>query len=165
MLCSSFFTAMADNLQKTNLWRGRVIVYAPLFLWIGVIFYLSSQQGAMSRTSIFIRPILLFLFPDAPEETLVIYHGYVRKFAHFAEYFVLAFLSFRAFRSSSNGFLQKYRFLVSFILVFSIASLDEFNQSFLASRTGSFWDVLLDTVGGLSMLVILYFWNLRNKNV
>ena len=146
-------------------WRGRVLRYAPLFLWIGVIFFLSSQQGAMSKTSIFIRPVLLFLFPDAPEETLLIYHGYIRKFAHFAEYFALAFLAFRAFRSSSNEFLLKYRFPLSFILVFSIASLDEFNQSFLASRTGSLWDVLLDTAGGLTMLVILYFWDRRNQTV
>lgn len=119
----------------------------------------------MSKTSVFIRPILLFLFPNAPEETLVIYHGYVRKFAHFAEYFVLAFFALRAFRSPAHGFLQKYRYLVSFILVFAIASLDEFNQSFLASRTSSFWDVLLDTSGGLTMLMILYFWNRRNKTV
>ncbi len=155
---------MADNLQKTNLWRARIIAYAPLFLWIGVIFFFSSRQGSMSKTSVFIRPILLFLFPDAPEETLVIYHGYIRKFAHFAEYFVLAFLAFRAF-SASNGFLRKYRFPASFILVFSIASLDEFNQSFLASRTGSIRDVLLDTAGGLTILMILYFWGRRNQTV
>lgn len=152
---------MAVDFQNKK-WRGRVIAYAPLFLWIGVIFYLSSQQGAMSRTSIFIRPILLFLFPNAPEETLVIYHGYIRKFAHFAEYFALAFLAFRTF-SASNGFLRKFRFFASFILVFTIASLDEFNQSFLASRTGSIRDVLLDTAGGLTILMILYFWNRRSK--
>src|SRR5215210_2830658 len=141
--------------------RGRFLRYAPLILWIGVIFFLSSKQGSMSETSIFIRLILLFLFPNAPEETLVIYHGYIRKFAHFAEYAALAFLAFRAFSSSSNIFLQKYRFFVSFILVFSIASLDEFNQSFIASRTSSFWDVLLDTAGGLTVLIFVYFIKIR----
>jgi VanZ family protein len=151
---------------KTSKRRGRVSRYAPLFLWIGVIFFLSSGQGAMSETSLYIRPLLLFLFPNAPEETLAIYHGYIRKFAHFAEYAALAFFAFRAFSSSSNEFLQKYRFFVSLILVFSIASLDEFNQSFLTSRTGSFWDVLLDTFGGLTILMILYFWTSeKNKEV
>ena len=152
-----------ENSNRNSLWRGRIIAYAPLFLWIGVIFFLSSQQGSMSRTSVFIRPILLFLFPDAPEETLIIYHGYIRKFAHFAEYFALAFFAFRAFRLSSNEFLQKYRFFVSLILVFLVASLDEFNQSFLVSRTSSFWDVLLDTAGGLAMLIVLYFWERLSK--
>lgn len=119
----------------------------------------------MSQTSVFIRPILLFLFPGASEETLVVYHGYVRKFAHFAEYSALAFFAFRAFRSSVSDFVRKHRYIVSFVLVIAVASLDEFNQSRIVSRTGSFRDVLLDTAGGLTMLVILYFWNLRYKSV
>ena len=141
--------------------RGRFLRYAPLILWIGVIFFFSSQQGSMSKTSIFIRPILLFLFPNAPEETLTIYHGYIRKLAHFTEYAVLAFIALRTFRSPANEFLQKHRYFVSFILVFSIASLDEFNQSFIASRTSSFWDVLLDTAGGLTVLIFVYFIKIR----
>lgn len=119
----------------------------------------------MTNTSLFIRPLLLFFFPGAPEETLLIYHGYIRKFAHFAEYAALAFFALRAFSLSSIEFLQKYRFIVSFILVLLIAALDEFNQSFSAARTGSFQDVLLDSFGGLTMLAILYFWNFRNRAV
>lgn len=146
--------------EQTN-WRRRVLYYAPLFLWIGVIFFLSSKPGAMSNTSIFIRPILLFLFPDAAEETLLIYHGYIRKLAHFTEYAVLAFLAFRAFSSSSIYFLQKRPFFISLILVILVASLDEFNQSFLASRTASIRDVLLDITGGLTVLLIFYLFNIR----
>lgn len=154
---------MNDSLQKNLKWRGRIIAYAPLFLWIGVIFFLSGGQGSMTQTSRFIRPLLLFLFPNAPEETLLIYHGYIRKFAHFAEYAALAFFAFRAFSQSSNGFLRNYRYFTSLILVLSIASLDEFNQSFSAARTGSFQDVLLDVFGGSVMLAILYLWNFRRR--
>ncbi len=154
---------MSDKELKSSVWRGRVLRYAPLFLWIGLIFFLSGGQAAMSETSRFIRPLLMFLFPNTPEATLIIYHGYIRKFAHFAEYAALAFFAFRAFSLSSIEFLQKYRFIVSFILVLSIAALDEFNQSFSAARTGSFQDVLLDAFGGLTMLAILYFWNFRNR--
>jgi VanZ family protein len=145
--------------------RGRFICYAPLFLWISVIFFFSTAQASMSNTSRFIRPILVFLFPNAPEETLLIYHVYVRKFAHFAEYAVLAFFASRAFSLSSKNSLRKYWFPASFLLVFFIASLDEINQSFLATRTGSFWDVLLDISGGLTILLILYFFKIwRNRN-
>jgi VanZ family protein len=151
---------MASDLQKSK-WRECVWRYAPLFLWIGVIFFFSSRQGAMSNTSLFVRPILLFFFPDATEETLLIYHGYVRKLAHFVEYAALAFFAFRAFSPSSNKFLRDYSYFVSFVLVFFIAALDEFNQSFSAARTGSFQDVLLDLFGGLTMLTVLYFWNFR----
>ena len=52
------------NVQNSSLqkWREAVTVYAPLFLWIGVIFYFSSGQGSMAETSRFIRPLLEFLF-------------------------------------------------------------------------------------------------------
>ena len=63
--------------------RALLLQYAPVVFWIAVIFFLSSDQGSMSQTSRFIRPLLEFLFPAAPEETLLIYHGYIRKAAHF----------------------------------------------------------------------------------
>lgn len=108
----------------------------------------------MSSTSRFIRPLLEFLFPAAPEEILVIYHGYIRKFAHFAEYFVLAFFAARAFNGSANKFLKKYWSVFAFALVALVATADETNQSFLASRTSSVYDVLLDCSGGLTMILL-----------
>lgn len=161
--CSSFFiVAMVNDLQELK-WRGRFFRYAPLFLWIGVIFFASTTQGAMQKTSYFIRPILEFLFPDATEETLIVYHGYIRKFAHFTEYAILAFWAFRAFRSSSVKFLQKYWFLFAFVLVFFVASIDEYNQSFNSLRTGSVYDVLLDVSGGTLMIIFLAFYRRNYK--
>src|SRR5687767_13318109 len=95
------------DLQTAD-WRGRFFRYAPLILWVGVIFFLSSGQAAMSQTSRFIRPLLEFLFSGVPEETLIAYHSYIRKFAHFAVYAVLAFWAARAFLGSSVKSLQKY---------------------------------------------------------
>lgn len=141
--------------KKQNIWRGRIIRYAPLLLWIGVIFFLSSTQGSMARTSIFVRPVLEFLFPGAPEETLIIYHGYVRKLAHFTAYAILGFWGWRAFINSANRFLQNYWFLSSLLLITIIALLDEFNQSFNAARTGSMRDVGIDICGGLAMLAFI----------
>ena len=143
-------------LKKTNR-RGRFSRYAPLILWIGVIFFLSSRAGSMSNTSLFMRPILRFLFPEAPEEVLLIYHGYVRKFAHFAVYAVLAFWASRAFVSSSALHLQKYWFGFAFGLVLLVAAADETNQSFLTSRTSSPFDVALDCFGGLTMILLFAF--------
>ena len=92
-------------------WRGRIFRYAPLILWIGVVLFASTTMGSMSKTSRFFRPLLEFLFPNAPEETLLIYHGYIRKMAHLTEYGILAFWASRAFWNSSVRFLQKYWFL------------------------------------------------------
>ena len=144
------------NSQSKINWRANLWTYAPVFLWIGVIFFLSSNQGSMSQTSLFIRPLLKFLFPTAPEETLQIYHGYIRKSAHFAEYALLAFFAVRAFARSSLTNLRNLRYLLPIVLVAVIASIDEFNQGFEASRTGSFRDVLLDIAGGTAMVAILW---------
>jgi VanZ family protein len=134
--------------------------YVPLVLWIGVIFFLSSGQGASGRTSLIIRPILEFLFPNAPEETLVFYHGAIRKCAHFTEYAVLGLLACRAFlpRFDSRLILA----VISLGLVISIASLDEFNQSFNPLRTSSPYDVAIDISGG-TVAILLYFFLTRNR--
>lgn len=155
-------------------WRGRILRYAPLILWIAVIFFFSSSLGAASNTSRFIRPALEWLFPDASAETLTIYHGYVRKFAHFAEYAILAFWSWRAFKGgnphvgkveemhapSQSRFrlvrlVEKYWHVISFLIVVLVASIDEFNQSLNTMRTGSGYDVLLDVFGGVCMILVI----------
>lgn len=145
-------------------WRGRFFRYAPLILWIGVILFASTTQGAMSNTSRIIRPLLMFLFPNAPEETLSVYHGYIRKAAHFTEYAVLAFFAARAFSTSTKKFLQKLWLLFAFAVVLIVASIDETNQSFNSARTGSIYDVLLDCSGGMAMIILFYIYRFR-KNI
>ena len=143
------------NLEK-NKRRERIFRYAPLILWIGLVLFLSTNQASMSNTSRFVRPLLEFLFPNAPEEVLIMYHGYVRKLAHLTEYAVLAFWASRAFSKSSLKILRRFWFVFAFVLVFLIASIDETNQSYIASRTGSIYDVFLDAAGGILMILIFY---------
>jgi VanZ family protein len=142
--------------------RGRITRYAPLVIWMAVILGLGFGEASMSETSRFIRPLLKFLFPDAPESTLAFYHGLIRKSAHFVEYGVLAFLAVRAFSASSIRSLKSGRFRFAIALVVLIAASDEFHQSFEPSRTGSPLDILIDVSGGLAILVcygLLMRWN------
>lgn len=110
----------------------------------------------MSNTSRFIRPLLVFLFPNAPEGTLIVYHNYIRKFAHFAEYAGLAFFAARAFFNSNKKILRKFWYLFALLSVLFVAVIDETNQSFNAARTGSPTDVLIDVSGGFAMILIFY---------
>jgi VanZ family protein len=146
-------TAKNSTNQKR---RERFFRYAPLILWISVVLFASTTTGSMSNTSLIIRPILIFLFPNAPEEIINLYHNFIRKTAHFTEYAGLAFFAARAFSTSSVKSLQRYWFVFAFISVFLIASIDETNQSFNPTRTGSIYDVLLDCSSGLTMIVIFY---------
>jgi VanZ family protein len=136
-------------------WREAFFAYAPLFLWIGVIFYMSSGAGAFEHTSRFIGPLLAFLFPDASAETLAIYHVYIRKFAHFGAYGILALLAWRAFRNARSWPIRT----LGVVLV--VAVIDEINQSYNSSRTGTATDVLLDLLGGAFAVCLVWLVSQR----
>ncbi len=146
---------------ETNKWREQLMLYAPLLFWIGVIFFLSSGQGSMSQTSRIIRPILEFLFPTAPEETLILYHGLIRKLAHLTEYAILGLLASRAFTRSKSNLLNKAPYVLAGAVVIFVAVLDELNQSFNPARTGSPFDSLIDITGGVFAIILFYLFSRR----
>ena len=152
---------MTDGEISENKWRRHAIRYAPLVLWTLVIFGFSTGAASMDETSRIIRPILKYLFPATPDNVINIYHGYVRKLAHFTEYSILAFFAFRAVRNSTIVFLRSWTLLVPVAIVIVVASLDEFHQSFVASRTSSGWDVLLDVSGGAVTAFSCWFFTKR----
>jgi VanZ family protein len=60
--------------------------------------------------------------------------------------------------------LREHWVVASLILVVACALLDEFHQSFVASRTASILDSLIDITGGLFMLICLaHFKRTRMK--
>lgn len=139
----------------------RTIIFglAPVLFWIGVIFFLSSGSGSVEHTSRIIRPLLEFLFPTAPEETLQLYHFYIRKLAHFTEYTILGVLATRLFLA-----LNFRRWVVvSLVLCVAVAALDEFNQSYVSSRTSSPSDVLIDCLGAAFAIGVVGYINRRRS--
>ena len=149
---------------SANLWRERFIAYAPLLFWIGVIFFLSSSAGSFGETSRFIGPILRFLFPDAPPDTISYYHGIIRKLAHVTVYAILAILIVRSIKLQRRSASWLANFGLTLGIVILVGTLDETNQSFLTTRTGSPWDVLLDLLGGcLGMLSALFVYRDRER--
>lgn len=131
-------------------------LYLPLILWIGGIFYLSSNKGSVAKTSKYVEPILNSLIPDTSEEKLRIYHLCFRKLCHFVGYAILALFASIVFYNSSISVVNKFWYLPAFFVVLIVASADEFKQSFYANRTGSISDVGLDCAGGLTNIFL--FW-------
>ncbi|MBC7798385.1 MAG: VanZ family protein [Pyrinomonadaceae bacterium] len=136
--------------------RGRLWRYAPLIFWLCVIAYFSSGNASMSNTSRVIRPILLFLIPDLDEISILTIQVFIRKTAHFITYFTLALLASRAFATSKITFLRRFWFAFAFLIMLITASLDEFHQSYLSTRTGSAYDVSLDSIGGATAILIYF---------
>lgn len=147
-----------------KVWRGRLIRYTPFVLWTGIVLAFSTGGASMSNTSRIIRPLLQFLFPGAPEATLIFYHGVIRKSAHFFEYGVLGLLAIRAFAGSAVWFLGARPFFSAFIAALLVAMVDETNQSFDPSRTGSFGDVAIDLAGAACALGVAAVIKFRRKN-
>lgn len=136
--------------------RHRLRRYGPLVLWAAVIFLFSSGLFSGSHTAAFAGPILRWLFPHASDATINLIHAIViRKGAHLTAYAILALLAARAFGSSSHRWIRAHWFLTSLLFVMVYSLSDEYHQSFVASRTGSIYDSMIDSFGGLMALTVL----------
>jgi len=72
------------------------------------------------------------------------------------EYAILALLAARAFRTSSRDCCGRAGFGTSLLLVIAYSLTDEFHQSFVPSRTASIYDSMIDGLGGLTALAMLW---------
>lgn len=135
---------------------------APILLlaWMGLIFYMSSQQGGESSSlSNKIVSKLFSLFPflgdpnDTEAEIFLTFSLIVRKTAHFTEYLILAVLAF-FFISSYYVCMGAYVFSWLFATVYAIT--DEVHQGFVAGRVAAAFDVRVDSAGALLGVVICY---------
>ena len=147
---------LSDQSTPQNPTVSRLGRYLPLVLWMAVISYASTGGFSAINTSRIISPLLLWLFPNTTPETLAAVHFGIRKASHFGEYCLLGLLSARAFRKSSHLVVQRHWFLVALLLIAVYALLDEYHQSFVASRTGSIYDSFIDMVGGLTALIFIH---------
>jgi VanZ family protein len=128
-------------------------------LWLGLIVGESTNYGSAENTSRIIYPILHFLMGLDPFRFLV-WHFYIRKTGHFVGYFMLSVLFFRAWRATLplpgvfRWSLQWAR--IAFFMSALVATMDEWHQTYLASRTGSLRDVLLDSTAALTAQIMIF---------
>ena len=132
---------------------GWVKRWWPAFVWALVISGFSTQAFTADNTGAVIIPVLHWFFPSFSPETLGALHFAIRKCAHLTEYFILSWLILRGLRGDNKVAKIQWA-LLTIVLVFCYASLDEFHQSFVPGRTASFRDVLLDTSGGIAAQVV-----------
>jgi len=85
----------------------------------------------------------------------------VDKLAHFVEYAIFAFLTFRSFANIRSNMNLTPAYVLSLIFLIIFAVLDEFYQSFIPGRFSDLGDVLVDIFG--SLLVVTFFWLRRRR--
>jgi len=151
----------SDSDRKPS--RRRWWRYGPPIVWAILIFIGSGDLLSGSHTGGFLLKPLRWLFPHASEATLGVIHFWVRKAGHLTEYGILAGLTARAFRTSSVEFLRTGWFWAALTVVVVYSLSDEFHQSFVPSRGASLHDSMIDSVGGLLGLTIVWWWHRRSQ--
>jgi VanZ family protein len=138
-------------------------------LWLIVIAIESSTYLSSHNTSRILYPLLHFLF-GLNHARFEHWHVYIRKGGHVFGYGLLSILLFRAWRETLPALGNpKWTVRWATIAVLGtalVASLDEWHQSYLPSRTGTPWDVLLDTCAGIGAQMLLflgYVWSKKGS--
>lgn len=128
-------------------------------LWLIVIAIESTTYLSAHNTSRLLYPIFHFLF-GIDRAGFEPWNFFLRKTGHVIGYGLLCIFLFRAWRETlpERGD-PKWTLRWASIAVLGtalVASLDEWHQSFLPSRTGRWQDVVLDTCAGIGAQLLLF---------
>ena len=129
-------------------------------LWLIVIAIESTALASSENTSRILYPLLHYLF-NMDWERFDYWHFYIRKTGHVFGYGMLCFLLFRALRATlpKNDLKWTARWAgVAILGTAVVASLDEWHQSFIPTRTGRWQDVVLDTCAGVAAQILILLW-------
>jgi VanZ family protein len=147
---------MEGRLQTPHQLR-LVMAWLPALCWAAVIFSLSTDAFSAEHTGRILRLILFTLMPHLSEQTFVTIHFFVRKTAHFTEYFIFCLLLYRGIRGGRRGWRWSWA-LTALLIAAGYSALDEIHQAFVASRTASPYDSLLDSIGATFAVIALFLW-------
>jgi len=135
-----------------------VRVWLPSAIWLAVIVAESTNLGSSEHTSRILYPIFRFLFEMDPAR-FAVWNALLRKTGHFVGYFTLSVLLFRSWRATFPRLSTRWCLqwaTLTFLCTSLVAILDEWHQSFLLSRTGTFRDVILDGSAGFVAQITLF---------
>lgn len=134
---------------------------ALIIIWMLTIFNFSHQNstessGLSDKIIVKIAETLSKKELSATEKRHIIkkYKLLVRKAAHFISYFILGTLIIILFIDLKINIKKSN--LITLIICFIYACTDEIHQLFISGRNGSFIDVLIDTFGAATSLIIIY---------
>ncbi len=141
--------------------RNILKAWIAAILWLILIAIESTAMLSAHNTSRILYPVLHFLFGLDPER-FEVWHFYIRKSGHVIGYGTLSLLLFRAWRAtlpamSNVKWTQRWA-TIAVLGTAIVASLDEWHQSFIPSRTGTIRDVVLDTCAGIAAQLFIFLW-------
>lgn len=136
---------------------GWLRVWWPALLWSAFIFIMSTDSFSAQHTASFFQAVLRWFYPSLTSHQFLVIHHYIRKCAHFTEYFVFCLLLYRGVRGTHTGWRWSWG-LTALAIAAGYSVLDEIHQAFVASRQSSPYDSLLDSVGAFVAIAVLWLW-------
>lgn len=134
--------------------KKKIIIKAIiLIIWMIIIYLLSNQKGSDSSNlsnGLLYSIFKIFSLPDSLINDCLLF--FIRKLAHFTEYFILGILVITLLKE----FKIQHIFIVSALICLLYALTDEIHQLFIDNRAGSIIDVIIDFSGATVGLLGYY---------
>jgi VanZ family protein len=148
-------SAIPNTLELTP--RRKLWYWVPTLLWLCLLAAFSTDTFSAEHTGHILWKIVHLFFPGISSHHFNTLHFLVRKTAHFSSYGLLSFFAFFSWRATFPR-LERWTIRwcnLALLLTLLAASLDEFHQTFLPSRTASIRDVLLDMLGAFFFQIVI----------
>jgi len=135
-----------------------ISAWLPVAIGISVIVIESTVWFGADHTSGPLRAIVEAIFGPISDARWEPIHHYIRKSGHFVGYGLLGLMWLRAWWLTLA--LRASAFWKCALLALAstalVASCDEWHQTFLPNRTGTPWDVLLDSCGATVAMLLVF---------
>ncbi|MBU3126892.1 VanZ family protein [Clostridium tagluense] len=157
---------MKNTLKRKTIAKGLLCV-----IWLCIIFYNGTRQGEISQKAS--KEVIkvaseVMKIPAAtigsPAIKFSDVNYYVRKNAHFFQYFILSIFLCSVVRQFKLYKTSEIFLLLFLLLLFPV--LDEFIQKYVPGRTSNVFDIIIDFSGGiLAMLIYNIGFKIRKNKV
>jgi VanZ family protein len=134
--------------------------WTAAILWLILIVIESTPWLSAQNTGHALYQLLASVFGPVDVSGVSVANAVLRKVGHVTGYGILSWLLFRAWRVTLGSFRAAAWALpwsvIAFFMTAAVASLDEWHQTFLPSRTGTIHDVYLDSASALAVQFLLF---------
>lgn len=163
-------TALSSHVLETSAPypKQRVLLWwIPTLLWLVVLAWFSTDAFSADHTGSILLKLIHTIYGNISLEALHRINFLVRKSAHFLSYGFLscvAFFSWRATLPNAKRWVLRWSGL-AVLMSLAAGSGDEIHQTFVASRTPSTHDVMIDVAGGIFFQLMIYLVLRRRGSV
>ena len=155
-----FIMATMGHFTRHPVVQG-VLDWLPAALSVLMIALESTATMSASNTSRWLYPMWVWLFGTPTPAHWEEIHHLIRKTGHFVGYGLVSLAFFYSWRQTFHRMAVRHWTLwrrasvLAVLCTLVVASLDEYHQSFLPSRTSSPIDVGIDVCGAIAFQLVL----------